>query len=177
MDLDRIDVLGTESLEEERVPFKVRCLSSVLTKVTPRFLVRWIYGRLQAATRVEFLSDKCVKCGNCATVCPAGVIELSPYPAIVRKGCITCLCCQELCPHGAIETRLSLIGEDYRGVCDEVGAFGASPWSLVRAPRSGTASPFRLDLPGRRRKRRRSGIKATHSDLADGACGVPGEEA
>ena len=45
---------------------------------------------------------KCIKCGNCAKICPGEAITLTPYPKFNRKKCINCLCCIETCPEDAL---------------------------------------------------------------------------
>ena len=45
---------------------------------------------------------KCIKCGNCAKICPGEAITLTPYPKFNRKKCINCLCCVETCPEDAL---------------------------------------------------------------------------
>ncbi len=56
----------------------------------------------------EILSDKCNYCGECAAVCPPGVIWLeevggSRTLTLSYCGCIFCGRCEEICPHGAIK--------------------------------------------------------------------------
>lgn len=60
---------------------------------------------------------KCTKCGTCAAVCPAKVIELSGGPAefVHRKSCIRCWHCVAACPADAV-------------TCDE---FPLSAFSLI----------------------------------------------
>lgn len=110
MDLDRIQVVGFDSWKEERVPFQVHSLSAFFSRNLPSFMQPFIFKRLQGATRIKFLHEKCVRCGNCAKACPAQVIVLSPKPSIQKKGCIKCTCCQELCPHGAVAVEMSWLG-------------------------------------------------------------------
>lgn len=52
--------------------------------------------------------SKCIKCGLCASKCPAKAISMKPYPVIDKKKCIRCFCCIEVCPQSA----LSLKGKD-----------------------------------------------------------------
>lgn len=48
---------------------------------------------------------KCIKCENCAGVCPRGAISVvGGSTAIDWKECDQCLKCAEVCPSGAIET-------------------------------------------------------------------------
>lgn len=47
------------------------------------------------------LTDKCVKCGKCVSVCPTGCLD--PKTATLDNGrCVRCLNCAAICPVGAI---------------------------------------------------------------------------
>ena len=55
------------------------------------------------AARPQVDRAKCVGCGRCREVCPAGAAQLKGKKArIDRSKCIRCFCCQEFCPRGAI---------------------------------------------------------------------------
>tara|TARA_B100001971_G_C18217090_1_gene554606 strand:- start:149 stop:1237 length:1089 start_codon:yes stop_codon:yes gene_type:complete len=47
-------------------------------------------------------TKKCIKCGLCASKCPAKAIKMNPYPEIDKKKCIRCFCCIEICPQDAL---------------------------------------------------------------------------
>lgn len=52
------------------------------------------------------VSDRCVKCGICASVCPVHDIDggLGKEPRWIHNGqCMTCFACYHHCPHHAIE--------------------------------------------------------------------------
>ncbi len=56
--------------------------------------------------RFHVEKDRCVKCGICANVCPAGDIKgwHGEYPVwLHHKNCLTCFTCYHHCPHHAIE--------------------------------------------------------------------------
>ncbi|MBP5212309.1 MAG: 4Fe-4S binding protein [Pyramidobacter sp.] len=63
-------------------------------------------GRALLASRPEQDEARCVQCGRCAQICPAGALALE-----VKKlrfdysKCIRCYCCHEMCPHDAIRFR------------------------------------------------------------------------
>ncbi len=60
---------------------------------------------------IQFRVDekRCTQCGECEIDCPAGIIKLTDYPAILdEKGCLKCLHCFAVCPTGAI----SILGKD-----------------------------------------------------------------
>ncbi|MEE0697492.1 MAG: DUF362 domain-containing protein [Oscillospiraceae bacterium] len=53
---------------------------------------------------------KCVGCGKCREVCPAGAAQVSRGKAhIDTKLCIRCFCCQEFCPKGAVSVHRPLL--------------------------------------------------------------------
>jgi ferredoxin len=77
-----------------------------------------------ARVRPRLLPDKCVGCGRCVEVCPAGAISrasqpldsagrarrvLSKPPVFDLDVCVGCLCCVEVCPVGALEPRRNLL--------------------------------------------------------------------
>ena len=56
----------------------------------------------------------CNQCGVCAKTCPAGAIELNPYP-VFGKSCIACWQCINTCPADCISTLLDS-GKHYKGI-------------------------------------------------------------
>lgn len=68
-------------------------------------LFRFVLERGFAA-RPHVDRGKCVGCGRCREVCPAGAAQVkNKKAAINRSKCIRCFCCQEFCPKGAITSR------------------------------------------------------------------------
>ena len=58
--------------------------------------------------------DICIRCGECAKICPAKTmhIEKGKFPSLKSKDCIRCWCCQEVCPKNAIyKTKRPIIGK------------------------------------------------------------------
>ena len=49
------------------------------------------------------ITDKCVACGTCASVCPVGCISEGDIYKIDPNQCIDCGTCAGVCPSGAIE--------------------------------------------------------------------------
>ena len=49
--------------------------------------------------------DKCIKCGECAKICPPKTmrIEKGQFPHLKNNLCIRCWCCGEVCPKSAID--------------------------------------------------------------------------
>lgn len=60
---------------------------------------------------IQFKIDDtlCIRCGECATDCPAGIIAMNDTPEITNEqGCFKCLHCYAVCPTGA----LSILGNN-----------------------------------------------------------------
>lgn len=57
----------------------------------------------------RFRQSKCIKCGRCAQICPAHIVEMSGKDgkAVLTdwKKCLHCFCCHEICPQKAISLR------------------------------------------------------------------------
>jgi len=51
-----------------------------------------------------YITDKCIGCGKCLTVCPQNCIDKgTPKPYTIRQNnCLHCGACFEKCPTGAI---------------------------------------------------------------------------
>lgn len=49
-------------------------------------------------------TNKCIKCGECAKICPpnAMTINNNSFPKLKKNICIRCWCCSEVCPKNAI---------------------------------------------------------------------------
>lgn len=74
---------------------------------------------LQPAAQLRLFENRCVQCGRCVQVCPAGAVTaVDGKPAMDWKACISCGKCMEACTMNARET----VGyEVYAGdVVDEI---------------------------------------------------------
>jgi uncharacterized protein (DUF362 family)/Pyruvate/2-oxoacid:ferredoxin oxidoreductase delta subunit len=76
--------------------------STNLVRMMPTFLRGLVHNLV--SLRPELESERCVKCGICAHVCPVDAIKgyFGTYPSINRLSCVKCLCCHEMCPTGAM---------------------------------------------------------------------------
>ncbi|MDR0362989.1 MAG: DUF362 domain-containing protein [Planctomycetota bacterium] len=70
-------------------------------KRLPR-LADWLRARISPPPRAN---GRCVRCGHCVAICPAGAMRLDPDPVIDREKCIRCYCCHELCQYGGMDMR------------------------------------------------------------------------
>ena len=64
--------------------------------------------------------DKCTGCGNCAAVCPFGLIEVIDEKAYIKEGCTLCGACLEACSYEAIliedVPERAVADDSYRGI-------------------------------------------------------------
>jgi uncharacterized protein (DUF362 family)/NAD-dependent dihydropyrimidine dehydrogenase PreA subunit len=130
LDLAQARGLGVADLAKIRVVGKPSTLEFGRVRL-PR--THWYYTVPSWATAVvhrlarvrpRLLEDKCVGCGRCIEVCPAGAISgysepldsrgrtrrvLSAPPVFDLNACVGCLCCVEVCPVGALKPRRNLL--------------------------------------------------------------------
>jgi uncharacterized protein (DUF362 family)/Pyruvate/2-oxoacid:ferredoxin oxidoreductase delta subunit len=66
--------------------------------------------------RPFIVPEKCIKCGDCVTICPPRPKALdwhdgdtTKVPTYDYDKCIRCYCCQEICSRGAIELKIPFI--------------------------------------------------------------------
>ena len=56
------------------------------------------------STKAFYADEKCIGCGKCASICPAGTIEMiDGHPAWTKSKCLKCCGCINRCPVSAIQ--------------------------------------------------------------------------
>ena len=56
------------------------------------------------STKAFYADEKCIGCGKCASICPAGAIEMvDKRPVWTKKKCLKCCGCINRCPVSAIQ--------------------------------------------------------------------------
>lgn len=98
---EKLDVAGDPEAfalpDFEKMPPRTDTRFDRKSRLVSGFLER----NLGTGPRVD--AAKCVGCGKCQEVCPAGAARVRGGRAhIDRRACIRCFCCQEFCPRGAV---------------------------------------------------------------------------
>ena len=76
--------------------------SQLLEFLTPRF-VKKIEAKI--APKPLFRESRCIRCGECVKICPAGALHIDGMVKIDYEKCIRCFCCHEICPEDAISVK------------------------------------------------------------------------
>ena len=67
--------------------------------VNPIFRETYLLGNIQAKEKGFLITDACIGCGKCKTVCPQRCIDTSSVPAVINQNhCLHCGRCAEVCP-------------------------------------------------------------------------------
>lgn len=75
--------------------------------VNPIFRESYVIGNATIQPKGYLISDECIGCGTCQTVCPQQAIEEgSPY-SIRQNNCLHCGSCFEHCPVSAIKRQVN----------------------------------------------------------------------
>lgn len=79
-------------------------------------LVCALYYPLLMKTKKFRVTDKCISCGKCESMCPYGNISFDGEKPVWGKKCTHCMACINLCPVSAIEYGKSSVGKRrYKG--------------------------------------------------------------
>ncbi len=106
---DSLELVGDEIGKMSVGDFKAPALEFMKTiKFFDKGIMRHAINALKP--KPVFNSDKCVRCGDCSRICPAGVIDMKEgLPKVDLSKCIRCFCCHEFCRFRAVEIKRSLI--------------------------------------------------------------------
>lgn len=77
--------------------------SSLITRVLYILLYPRFTSHVHDSDKKFFADENCTSCGICASVCPAGNIELADGKPVWKHHCELCCGCIHLCPAGAIQ--------------------------------------------------------------------------
>lgn len=92
-DIDNIEVIGDVR------DFKTNFISPAQKKM-PHFLLGM--AKTVFVKKPKLSKKKCIRCQACYKICPAGAIQMDPFPQFDYKICVRCYCCHEYCPKKAI---------------------------------------------------------------------------
>ena len=73
--------------------------------VTPIFRESYVIGNATIQPKGYLISDECIGCGTCQTVCPQQAIEEGNPYSIRQNNCLHCGNCYEICPARAVERK------------------------------------------------------------------------
>lgn len=64
------------------------------------------FGEAKRKEEGYFITDACIGCKTCGSVCPQSCIDFSNTPAVIEQDhCLRCGNCAGICPVGAVERR------------------------------------------------------------------------
>ena len=108
-----IRVCGGVSIEENRViqggPMTGTCAATDYKGEAELFYVTQNTSGILVLPRTDYQEQPCIRCGGCASVCPAGLVPFQIEIAFMEedydlceklyaKACIACGCCSYICP-------------------------------------------------------------------------------
>ena len=110
-DISKINIIGDSLNDFKDIKFKAPkdSLSHVGLKI-----LKFKFLRNMILEHPKIDKDKCIKCGECAKICPPKTlkIEKGQYPHLKSNLCIRCWCCGEVCPKNAImKSKRPLLGK------------------------------------------------------------------
>lgn len=78
--------------------------AGVKDKATHKMYTAWVKNAPETIWADYVITDKCIGCGICTKVCPAGCIHLENQHAVnTGKNCQACYACVQACPEMAIQ--------------------------------------------------------------------------
>lgn len=100
--LENINIKGNSLNDFIDISFKAP--KDSLSHIGLKFL-RFKFLRNLLLEHPTISKDKCIKCGECAKICPPKTMkfEKGQLPHLKNQQCIRCWCCAEVCPQSAIE--------------------------------------------------------------------------
>jgi len=110
-DISKINIIGDSLDNFKNIHFKAPkdSLSHVGLKI-----LKFKFLRNMILEHPKIDKDKCIKCGECAKICPPKTlkIEKGQFPHLKSNLCIRCWCCGEVCPKNAIiKSKRPLLGK------------------------------------------------------------------
>lgn len=102
------EIYPTEASRESLVAFVIFRGSCEWFDLTKKPIERFAFsfGETTVTDNGYIITDKCIGCGKCLSVCPQSCIDVTKQPArILQEHCLHCGNCYDVCPMSAVERR------------------------------------------------------------------------
>ncbi len=102
------EIYPTEASRESLVAFVIFRGSCEWFDLTKKPIERFAFsfGETTVTDNGYIITDKCIGCGKCLSVCPQSCIDVTKQPArILQEHCLHCGNCYGVCPVKAVERR------------------------------------------------------------------------
>lgn len=73
--------------------------------VKPIFREVYTLGNIKTNPKGYFITNKCISCQQCVSVCPQNAIKQGTPNVIKQENCLHCGACFEICPVNAVERK------------------------------------------------------------------------
>jgi len=101
-----LDIYPTEASRQALTVFKIYEGSGEWFDLSKKPIERasFTFGGAEVAAEGYRITDACIGCGTCGTVCPQNCISFESVPAVIsQEHCLHCGNCMSVCPVDAVE--------------------------------------------------------------------------
>lgn len=104
----KVEKFASDIMTDYEYKPKINCFTSLAFKVTSYIVLKlWNTKVAKKIMKFKLNTEKCIKCGICAKICPIDNIEMQKFPNF-KNNCIFCLRCVSYCPQQALSNKILL---------------------------------------------------------------------